>query len=111
MPSGLAPEEMHFDASGAMSPTHASNFLRPETVESLYYMWYFTGDEKYQRWAYNIFQAFERHSKATFGYAATSNVKCGYPKQQGTQESFWMAETLKYLFLIFSPKSTLDLSK
>ena len=34
----------------------AHNLLRPETIESLYYMWYFTGNKTYQDWGWQIFQ-------------------------------------------------------
>lgn len=34
----------------------AHNLLRPEFIESLYYMWYFTGDKTYQDWGWKIFQ-------------------------------------------------------
>jgi mannosyl-oligosaccharide alpha-1,2-mannosidase len=32
------------------------NKLRPETVESLYYMYYYTGNATYQEWGWKIFQ-------------------------------------------------------
>jgi len=34
----------------------AHNLLRPEFVESLFYMWYFTGNKTYQDWGWQIFQ-------------------------------------------------------
>lgn len=34
----------------------AHNLLRPELIESLFYMWYFTGNKTYQDWGWQIFQ-------------------------------------------------------
>jgi len=36
------------------------NLQRPETVESLFYMWRITGEEKYREWGWEMFEAFER---------------------------------------------------
>lgn len=42
----------------------AHNLLRPETIESLWYLHYFTRNETYRNWAWDIFVAFEEHTKA-----------------------------------------------
>lgn len=34
----------------------AHNLLRPEFIESIFYMWYFTGNKTYQDWGWQIFQ-------------------------------------------------------
>lgn len=34
----------------------AHNLLRPEFIESLFYMWYFTGNKTFQDWGWQIFQ-------------------------------------------------------
>ena len=44
------------------------NVLRPETVESLYYMWRLTGERRYREWGWEIFQAFQEHAKGDVGY-------------------------------------------
>jgi mannosyl-oligosaccharide alpha-1,2-mannosidase len=41
----------------------AYNMLRPEALEAMWYMWRLTHDWKYRVWAWEIFQAFETHSK------------------------------------------------
>lgn len=46
-----------------------ANMLRPEVLESIFYMYRLTGDPMYQQWAWRIFQAFERYSKLETGYA------------------------------------------
>lgn len=39
-----------------LQPLDRHNLLRPETVESLLYLYRYTKDEKYRKWGWNIFQ-------------------------------------------------------
>merc|ERR1712066_471692 len=90
-------------------PDAPHNLLRPEAIEAIYYMWYYTGDPKYRSWAHEMFSAFARHSKARYGYSAIIDVRQNPPRLRDSQESFWLAETLKYFYLVFAPRSTLSL--
>jgi len=76
------------------------NIHRPETVESLFYLYRVTGDPVYREWGWNIFNAFEKHTKLAEGYASISDVLI--PKYINKMETFYLAETLKYLYLLFS---------
>lgn len=79
-----------------------SNILRPETVESLFYQYRLTKDTKYRDWGWQIFQAFEHYTKiATGGYSSVWTVM-DPSKKQDKMESFFVSETLKYLFLLFT---------
>ncbi|KAG6870532.1 hypothetical protein C0992_013092, partial [Termitomyces sp. T32_za158] len=51
-----------------------SYFLRPETVESIYYMWKTTGEEKWRERGYEIFVALERHARTQYGYTSVAHV-------------------------------------
>ncbi|KAI9208065.1 glycoside hydrolase [Polychytrium aggregatum] len=86
-----------------------SYYQRPETVESIFYMWRFTHDPIYREWGWNITQSIEKHLKVENGYAGLQHVQHpgGY---NDMQQSFFLAETLKYLFLLFSDDSVLPLS-
>jgi mannosyl-oligosaccharide alpha-1,2-mannosidase len=79
---------------------------RPEYVESLFYAWRTTGEKRYREWAWEAFEALEKHCKAPFGYAQLKDVydvkTQGEGKWVDMQESFWAAETLKYLWLTFT---------
>ncbi|KAH7359543.1 glycoside hydrolase [Pyrenochaeta sp. MPI-SDFR-AT-0127] len=76
---------------------------RPEYVESLFYAWRITGEQRYREWAWEAFAALEEHCKAPFGYAQLTDVyNTGDGKWIDMQESFWGAETLKYLWLTFA---------
>lgn len=87
------------------------NLQRPETVESLYYMWCITGDEKYREWGWEIFTSFVRHTVVDDGAGFTSlgNANKIPPDFRDNMESFWLAETLKYFYLLFSPADLLPL--
>lgn len=57
-----------------MSLNTPHNLLRPETVESLFYLWRLTGNNSYREWGWSIFQAFERNSKLETGYVGLKDV-------------------------------------
>ncbi|KAI9848721.1 MAG: mannosyl-oligosaccharide alpha-1,2-mannosidase [Sclerophora amabilis] len=87
------------------------NLQRPETVESLFYMWRITGDEMYRKWGWEIFKSFVQHTmvQGGGGFTSLSSVQTLPVKQSDNMESFWLAETLKYLYLLFSPDDLLPL--
>jgi mannosyl-oligosaccharide alpha-1,2-mannosidase len=83
---------------------------RPEYVESLFYAWRITGEQRYRDWAWDAFAAMEKHCKAPFGYAQLKDVwDEGEDNWVDMQESFWAAETLKYLWLTFTDVDTASL--
>nr|CAI5864326.1 unnamed protein product [Callosobruchus analis] len=61
-PTFLAPEITYFNIQGENSndmyvkTNDAHNLLRPEFIESLWYMYQFTGNTTYQDWGWQIFQ-------------------------------------------------------
>lgn len=87
------------------------NLQRPETVESLFYMWRITGDEIYREWGWEIFSSFVKYTTTEdgTGFISLSNANEIPPKTRDNMESFWLAETLKYLYLLFSPVDLLPL--
>ena len=94
-------------------PLDAHNLLRPETVESLFLLHRITGDKKYQEYGWKIFQAFEKYTKIEDGgYSSIRNVKdTNNPGFRDKMESFFLGETLKYLFLLFSDDEIIPLNK
>lgn len=61
-----------------MSVGTSWNILRPETVESLMYLWRLTGNKTYQDWGWDIFQAFEKNSRIESGYVGLKDVSILY---------------------------------
>lgn len=106
--TGLAPEISHFNTLPGIKddiyikPADSHNLLRPETVESLFYMFSITREPQYQEWGWKIFNAFENYTKLTEGYTSINNVK--NPRNvehRNKMESFFLGETLKYFYLLF----------
>ncbi|CAO3649055.1 unnamed protein product [Mucor hiemalis] len=86
--------------------------LRPETVESLFYFYRITGDKSYQDKAWKIFEAIEKHCKTTSGYTRIADVTNQEDvRQLNFEESYFFAETLKYLYLIFSDPNYISLDE
>ncbi len=84
--------------------TTPNYILRPETIESLYYAYRATGDAKYQDMAWDAFQKIKKSCQASFGFSGIYDVtKPLGAFQDDFQQSFFLAETLKYLYLIFAP--------
>lgn len=85
---------------------------RPEYIESLFYAWRITGQQRYRDWAWDAFTAMQKHCQAPFGYAQLKDVYDDTGKEANwvdMQESFWAAETLKYLWLTFADVETASL--
>jgi mannosyl-oligosaccharide alpha-1,2-mannosidase len=101
----------HFSIPEAVDKQYG---LRPEVLESYYYAYRITGDPIYQDWAWEAFLAFEKYCKTEFGYTSIRDVNMRLPPANDAaetnkrirenhldqQESFWLAETLKYAYLI-----------
>eukprot|EP00040_Diaphanoeca_grandis_P019645 m.103913 g.103913 ORF g.103913 m.103913 type:complete len:653 (+) comp27528_c0_seq1:133-2091(+) len=107
MATGLSPEIAFFHADGngpdmTVKDNDAHNLLRPETVESLFIMHRITKDPKYVEMGWKIFQNFEKYTRIdSGGYSSIRNVKKIPVQYRDKMESFFLGETLKYLFLLF----------
>ena len=122
MATGLAPEIAHFNIgdpphmeSDGVLPSakltegdHAKwrddyvikvndnhNLQRPETVESLFYMWRITGDPMYREWGWEMFKAFVKYTAADDGAGFTSLAHANEipPILKDNMESFWLVST------------------
>lgn len=86
--------------------------LRPEAIESVFIMYRITGDSKYMDAAWDMFAAIDRHTKTAKGNAALKDVLVtSDPLKEDRMESYWMAETLKYFYLIFSDPDLISLDE
>ncbi len=103
---GVEPEEFDYSTMKITSPGYE---LRPEIIESTYYLYYFTGQARYLDMGMTLFDSLEKYCQTEAGFAALLNVET--KEKRDDMESFFLAETLKYLYLLYAPKSTLDLHK
>jgi hypothetical protein len=110
--SGIAPEFVRFDNNNDMNTHTTASFyiLRPETAESLYVMSHLTGDPIYRDWAWEIWKAIDQNCRVGSGYGSLRDVNA--PRGGGIDdrmESFFLAETMKYLYLAQDPDSEINL--
>lgn len=117
-PTHLAPEITHFNTDPGsvtdfyVKPNDAHYLLRPETIESLWYLYYVTGNKTYQEWGWKIFQGIEKYTKVLNGYTTVGNVRNALDlKPKDMMESFFLGETLKYLYLLFADEQEFDLDR
>mmetsp|Transcript_80888 Transcript_80888/g.142619 ORF Transcript_80888/g.142619 Transcript_80888/m.142619 type:complete len:881 (-) Transcript_80888:124-2766(-) len=109
--TGISPESTIFE-NGTMRPATKYYILRPEVIESLFYMWRFTKNPIYRRWGWQIFKNINRHCRIpTGGFSGIQDVTQVPTTKNDRMASFWLAETLKYLHLLFSDDSALDLEQ
>lgn len=111
MPTGISPEyiQFHEDKDFEIGRGAPHYLLRPETVESFFILYHLTGDPVYREWGWEVFQAIERYCKTNAGYGQLKDVrKLSAPAEDKT-ESFFFAETMKYLYLLFDPDTPIDL--
>ncbi|XP_034112645.1 mannosyl-oligosaccharide alpha-1,2-mannosidase IA isoform X1 [Drosophila albomicans] len=113
-PTQLGPEAFRFsDAAEARALRSQEKYyiLRPETFESYFVLWRLTHDQKYRDWGWEAVQALEKHCRTAHGYCGLRNVYQQEPQKDDVQQSFFLAETLKYLYLLFSDDSVLPLDE
>uniref|UniRef100_A0A8C1GDI9 alpha-1,2-Mannosidase n=1 Tax=Cyprinus carpio TaxID=7962 RepID=A0A8C1GDI9_CYPCA len=101
----LGPEAFRFDGGVEAIATRQNEkyfILRPEVIETYMYMWRFTHDPKYRQWGWEAVQALEKYCRVVGGYSGVRDVYANTPNHDDVQQSFYLAETLKYLYLLFS---------
>lgn len=95
-----------------IKPADRHNLLRPETVESLFVLYRITEDPKYREWGWQIFEAFEKYTKVdSGGYTSLDDVTTIPPHRRDKMETFFLGETLKYLYLLFADSTLIPLDK
>ncbi|KAJ5929504.1 CAZyme family GH47 [Penicillium verhagenii] len=111
-PGSLAPSDrdVHLPP-GMVNIPSPDYYLRPEAIESIFIMYRLTGDDAWRQKGWKMFQAITKYTRTELANAAIADVMAEKPVQKDTMESFWLAETLKYFYLLFSDPSVVDLDK
>lgn len=95
---GIEPEELDYSNLRILS---AGYQLRPEIIESSYVLHEITGDPAYQEMGRVFFRGLRRYCRTPAGYTVLKSV---VSKRRGDRmHSFFLAETLKYLYLLYAP--------
>lgn len=101
--NGVEPEVLDYRTMRVVEPGYP---LRPEIMESAYYLFRATGETKYRAMGRTFFDALIAHCRTDAGYTVLKNV---VTKEKGDlMPSYFLAETLKYLYLLSAPGDTLD---
>jgi len=104
--AGIEPEVLDYSAMKVVSAGYP---LRPEIIESAYYLHHFTNDPRYLEMGRTFFDSLVKYCRTDVAYAALKDVRT--KEKTDDMESFFFAETLKYLYLLYAPAGTVDLSK
>ncbi|GFS85336.1 mannosyl-oligosaccharide alpha-1,2-mannosidase IA [Nephila pilipes] len=108
----LGPESFRFsDASEAKALKQNEKYYiqRPEVIESYFVLWRVTKDPKYRQWGWEAAQAIDKHCRVDGGFSGLKNVYMLDSAKDDVQQSFFLAETLKYLYLLFSEDDLIPL--
>ncbi|PTB69206.1 glycoside hydrolase family 47 protein [Trichoderma citrinoviride] len=100
---GLAPGVVHISSR--------QYILRPEAIESVWYMYRITGDPIWMEKGWKMFEATIRATRTEIANSAIDDVNSDEPGLKDEMESFWLAETLKYYYLLFSEPSVISLDE
>ncbi|KAH9906338.1 glycoside hydrolase family 47 protein [Xylariomycetidae sp. FL2044] len=85
--------------------------LRPEAIESVFLMYRMTGNVEYQEAAWRMFQAIRNATETDLAFSSIQSVQVTDTVKTDSMESFWMAETLRYFYLIFSSPDLVNLDE
>lgn len=102
----IEPEVFDFRKDSLIYPRYP---LRPENIESCFYLYRKTHDSLYLEMGKRMTDDIIDRCKTEAGFAAVKNVST--LELEDSMESFFFAETLKYSYLLFAPESKFDLEK
>ncbi|KAF2196464.1 class I alpha-mannosidase [Delitschia confertaspora ATCC 74209] len=92
--------------------------LRPEAIESVFLLYRITGEAAYMDHAWDMFTSIRKYSSTPFGNGQVNDITdtqvtegWGGGGVEDKMESFWLAETLKYFYLIFSRTDMVSLDE
>uniref|UniRef100_A0A0N5AJW1 alpha-1,2-Mannosidase n=1 Tax=Syphacia muris TaxID=451379 RepID=A0A0N5AJW1_9BILA len=111
-PTGLWPEIIYFNTVAGrgtdilIKEMDAHCLLRPEAIEAWFYLYRVTKNKMYQEWGWEAFKALLKYAKVENGFSSVNSVKRIPVLYRDMMESFFLAETLKYLYLLFDDEGT-----
>ena len=104
--NGIEPEVYNYKTGKV---EHSGYPLRPEIVESTYYLYHYTKDPKYLAMGKQMWEDFVKYCRTDVAYAGLKNVET--KEKTDYMHSFVFAETFKYFYLLFATEKTLDFKK
>lgn len=101
---GLEPAEFDYTTMKAVKPAY---YLNPEIMESAFYLYRATGDQRYLEMGKVFLDSLKTHCRTDAGYAELKSVIT--KEKMDRMETYFLAETLKYLYLLFASENTVNL--
>lgn len=95
---GIEPELLDYRTMKILDARYA---LRPEIIESAYYLRHYTHDARYVEMGRVFFQGLITWCRTDAGYTTLKSVVT--KEQSDPMPSYFLAETMKYLYLLFAP--------
>lgn len=99
--TGLPPDTVRVGADGKFVVVEGKYILRPEFAETLMYLYRVTRNETYREWGHRLLSSCNKYLRVGAGYVGAKNVDAIPVVPSEFMETFWLAETLKYLLLLF----------
>ncbi|DAZ96596.1 TPA: hypothetical protein N0F65_000162 [Lagenidium giganteum] len=97
---GAMPELFDLSGGGSVISWARTAPLRPELIESTYHLYQATRDHKYLKIGRKLLNDIRSASKVKCGYAAIGNIHT--LDVEDRMDSYFLSETVKYLYLLFS---------
>ena len=74
-------------------------------------MYRVSGDVSWQDKGWGMWKAIMKHTRTEHGHSAIDDVGLADPRQVDEMESFWLAETLKYFYLLYADPDVISLDE
>jgi mannosyl-oligosaccharide alpha-1,2-mannosidase len=101
----LPPESLDYRGMRALDPSYP---LRPEYVDSCFFLWLVTGKEIYRQRAAAMFRRQRRYCKVANGYTVVRDVTTRPMKLGDLTPGYWFSENAKYYYLLFARARRFD---
>ena len=103
---GLEPMAYDYSLHKATYPVYD---LNPEIIESAYYLHHFTGKQEYRQMVKQYFSDLKMHCMTDIAFTAVENVET--MEKRDYMATYFLAETLKYLYLVFVDNDEFNLDE
>jgi mannosyl-oligosaccharide alpha-1,2-mannosidase len=91
--------------------SQANSDFRPETIESIFIMYRITGNPRLVETAWDMFNTIIQHTATEIAHTGLRDCTVDNPPKSDSMESFWLAETLKYFYLMFAEPDVVSLDE
>lgn len=102
--NGIEPMIYDYKSDSILNPEYD---LNPEIIESAWYLWELTGEERYMDMLKGYYADLLEYCSTDFAFTAIRDVQS--KEQRDYMASYFLAETLKYFYLAFAEQDMYSL--